>query len=372
MQNEFDRPDLLYPPSFRAAFSDRQAFVCAVLSKYAYYPFEGLADQEALIATAKALVTDPADKQTLSDIINKIVSTHIVKPTSAEQVFSALLQAGGFTLLKTFDNGGSQAFVCQRESILDSNDANTRIELYVVFRGTELKDKRDIKADLMANLDRDADFGAHSKVHRGFRTYLDALDRTDSGSLSNFVKSQKYDQLFVSGHSLGGAIAKLFTRKYVPTSQASCYTFGAPPVGNRAFQDGLKTPVYEIINETDIVPRLPNQTLVMGSQMLFKVIQLVAGRLNFLTDLLFEKDWAKKIEQRLQQFHEFYHCGYVSYLVGSGKSTHLTLNVPALTRANWYVKRALKWRLWKQPLTDHSIDQYVAKLRFHAINRNSD
>ncbi|MBU2864359.1 lipase family protein [Reinekea forsetii] len=370
MHNEFDRPDLMYPPSFRAAFSDRQAFVCAVLAKYAYYPFEGLADQEKLVADAQALVTDSAKQAQLNALLNKILAMHIVKPSHAEQVFAQLLGAGGFTLLKTFDHIGAQAFVCQRESQL--NGGGTRVELYVVFRGTEIKDKRDIKADLMANLDLDPDFGQKSKVHRGFRSYLDALDRTSEGSLSAFVKAQKFDQLFIVGHSLGGAIAKLFTRKYFPADQASCYTYGAPPVGNQAFQEGLKTPVYEIINETDIVPRLPNQTLVMGTQLLFKFVQIVAGRLNLFTDLLIEKNWSSKIEQRLQQFHEYYHCGYVSYLVGHGKNVTLTLNVPALTRANWYVKRAFKWRLWKQPLTDHSIDQYIEKLRFHAIKRNSE
>lgn len=370
MHNEFDRPDLMYPPSFRAAFSDRQAFVCAVLAKYAYYPFEGLADQETLISQAKALVSEPSKQALLSDILDKIVATHRVKPSQAEQVFAEVLKAGGFKLLKTFDHLGAQAFVCQRESKLTGG--GTRLELYVVFRGTEIKDKRDIKADLMANLDKDTDFGPKSKVHRGFRSYLDALDRTSEGSLSSYVKAQPFDQLFIVGHSLGGAIAKLFTRKYFPADQASCYTFGAPPVGNQAFQEGLKTPVYEIINETDIVPRLPNQTLVMGTQLLFKVIQIVASRLNILTDLLIEKNWSKKIEQQLQQFHEYYHCGYVSYLVGTGKNATLTLNVPPLTRANWYIKRALKWRLWKQPLTDHGIDQYVEKLRFHAIKRNTN
>lgn len=89
------------------------------------------------------------------------------------------------------------------------------------------------------------------KVHRGFlkmeKDFEASLSKisfhseTVTGTLQEILTDQekRHQSLFwINGHSLGGAIATLFTvrlRDYfqVSSQQMQTYTFGAPPVGNR-------------------------------------------------------------------------------------------------------------------------------------------
>lgn len=89
------------------------------------------------------------------------------------------------------------------------------------------------------------------KVHRGFLKMEKDFERSlpkisfNSGIVAGTLKEILADEkkrsqslFWVNGHSLGGAIATLFTvrlRDYfqVSSQQIQTYTFGAPPVGNR-------------------------------------------------------------------------------------------------------------------------------------------
>ena len=48
--------------------------------------------------------------------------------------------------------------------------------------------------------------------------------------------------LFITGHSLGGALALLATRLIAPDVTGACYTFGAPRIGNDELFPFIKTP----------------------------------------------------------------------------------------------------------------------------------
>ncbi len=61
--------------------------------------------------------------------------------------------------------------------------------------------------------------------------------------------------LFYTGHSLGAALATLAASVKPPVA---LYTFGSPKTGDREFADSLSpVSIYRIINNLDIVPRLP-------------------------------------------------------------------------------------------------------------------
>ncbi|GMH44638.1 hypothetical protein BSKO_12590 [Bryopsis sp. KO-2023] len=72
-------------------------------------------------------------------------------------------------------------------------------------------------------------------------------------------------RLLVTGHSLGGAMAvvaafDIAKRCGLRSDQISCYTYGAPRVGNHAFvkeYNSLVPDTWQVVNDQDIIPRMP-------------------------------------------------------------------------------------------------------------------
>lgn len=130
--------------------------------------------------------------------------------------------------------------------------------------------------------------------------------------------------VFITGHSLGGALA-LLSSILLPGRErfAACYTYGCPRVGNGQFADFLfKVPVYRCVHRADIVPGVP--LLVMGYRQY--------GDVRFLSD-----------DNRV--------CG------GS--------------EAIWRRLRAgLNPLNWLHCISDHGIENYIRILRTYAVRRN--
>lgn len=130
----------------------------------------------------------------------------------------------------------------------------------VAFRGSEISRKREttdlneMVADLKTDMDiRLTDWEQGGKVHRGFR---EALDKVWPDLLPHIRKIQeKGCKIWVTGHSLGGALATLFAGRY--GNVQGVYTFGSPRVGNEGFKEDLDVEMYRFVNNRDIVPRLP-------------------------------------------------------------------------------------------------------------------
>lgn len=198
MEQFFAYQNLLSPPVRRAAYSDRTAWLMAECARLAYYPFEQ--NREAIIAA---------------------------------------LKQGGFELCQCFDRGGTQAYLAQRSDLA-----------VLAFRGTQ-KDLRDIITDLQFRMYSNPD---GTRTHTGFGTAFshikdevrEAVSKLDSGL-----------PLYITGHSLGGALATIAASQLSSDQIAACYTFGAPRVGNLEFSRIIKVPIYRIVNSTDIVARVP-------------------------------------------------------------------------------------------------------------------
>ena len=80
--------------------------------------------------------------------------------------------------------------------------------------------------------------------------------------------SQQYPSysVWVTGHSLGGALATLCALDLQTELQinATVYTYGSPRVGNVAFAqyyDSLVPNTFRIVNGQDIIPHLPLKTM---------------------------------------------------------------------------------------------------------------
>lgn len=129
-------------------------------------------------------------------------------------------------------------------------------EIVVAFRGTE-----DIE-DWISNGDVGKScFGNHF-VHAGFAASLAPILWDIRRAIANVRKSAD-DQLWVCGHSRGGAFALLTGASLAMTNQPATgvYTFGSPRVGNHKFAAWCDVNVpghHRYVNESDIVTRIPH------------------------------------------------------------------------------------------------------------------
>jgi triacylglycerol lipase len=97
-------------------------------------------------------------------------------------------------------------------------------------------------------------------MHRGFSDAYQSVRE----EIHTYIKGHDISAVMVTGHSLGGALATLCVLdvQYNFSSQVSVemYTFGAPKVGNKGFQESFDRRVpnsYRVVNGMDIVPALP-------------------------------------------------------------------------------------------------------------------
>lgn len=176
--------------------------------------------------------------------------------------------------------------------------AQDRRHIIVSFRGTEQHKARDIMTDIdLAQIPflENHPVMESALIHRGFlqsfRSVSVAVLQMLRGLLleGNSNKDLKPWTLYVTGHSLGGALATLLGaelgrvregmttnieqndpsavycndsdfRKALQRTRMSIYTFGAPRVGNGNFSrffDSLVDDCFRVVNNKDVVARLP-------------------------------------------------------------------------------------------------------------------
>ncbi len=138
------------------------------------------------------------------------------------------------------------------------NDATRTV--IVSFRGTETPE------DWLKDFDSLAvpfpDIPTGGLVHQGF----DAVYQTIRDSVIAGVDAAKVNaaSMWITGHSLGGAIAVIaaidFAKNAVPPLVSQLYTFAGPRAGDDTFKNLFDATVpvcYRIVNRWDIVPQLP-------------------------------------------------------------------------------------------------------------------
>ncbi len=114
----------------------------------------------------------------------------------------------------------------------------------IAFAGTS--DIYDVRSDLDVKLVPFASGKRTEYVHQGFQRYAQVAWNTplspvapQLADLATLLKQYPNRHLYLTGHSLGGAVAILtacyFLEQGVPPTQINVVTFGAPAVGNTAF-----------------------------------------------------------------------------------------------------------------------------------------
>ncbi|GFP96184.1 probable feruloyl esterase a [Phtheirospermum japonicum] len=176
-----------------------------------------------------------------------------------------------------------------------------RKRLVIAFRGTEQSRWKDLRTDLMlvpAGLNPErlgGDFKTEVQVHSGFLSAYDsvrtrlislikqAIDHRDDDSLEQRPKWH----IYVTGHSLGGALATLLALELSSSQLAkhgaicvTMYNFGSPRVGNRIFAEVYNEKVqdsWRVVNHRDIIPTVPR---LMGYCHVAQPVYLAAGDLR--------------------------------------------------------------------------------------------
>jgi triacylglycerol lipase len=154
-------------------------------------------------------------------------------------------QEWGFTSFTFFDRGGTEAFLI----------GNTE-SLILSFRGTEVKSIQDFFTNGYCTQTK----ACAGKVHAGFWQSCQAV-WPDIETAIQQQRSQQ--QLILTGHSLGGALAVLAADQFQRCGHDvnGVYTFGCPRIGDRTFamqyNRRLYNHTYRLVNHKDVVPHLP-------------------------------------------------------------------------------------------------------------------
>lgn len=227
-----------------------------------------------------------------------------------------------------------------------------RRELVLAFRGTELNKWKDVLTDLnltTASLDvpnvsenlrvHSGFLNAYTSVRRSLITHVRYAMRPLEGGGSGDDFGDEDDRpwtLFVTGHSLGGALSTLFAldaaTAFGETGEARIvvYNYGSPRVGDaefvRAYSDRVADSwrIYNIADAVADVPRLlgykhvPNGVMIDGTK---KVLQVLASP-GSTFDTLDEDTFASDDVAMSRVFENELEFG-ANLLQGRGVSEHM-------------------------------------------------
>jgi predicted lipase len=164
------------------------------------------------------------------------------------------------------------------------------------------------------------------RIHTGFKIAYDSV----AHEIEKAVLQLKDLPLYVTGHSLGAALATVCTQRLehhlkIREMIAACYTFGSPRVGDQHYDIEFKSPIYRVVNTTDIVTIIP--MLAMG----------------------------------------YVHIGDIRYL--GRLDGDFRRGIPFLQR--WYLFMLTMFKFFGPVVGDHAIIEYRRKLEAIAQKRNS-
>ncbi len=289
------------------------------------------------LAKAVADAIGEGSKQALLALVEQFDYDYKQEKQTLERELACL----NYQLVETFDHAGTQA-------ILATNDHH----VVLAFRGTEANSIQDIKTDANA-VQQTCKTGG--KIHSGFdKAYKQVAQDIDKALAADALADKP---LFITGHSLGGALATIAAKKITHKGgNAGCYTFGAPRIGDEEWISNIKTPVYRLVNAADCITMMPPGE--MG-------IRFIAVPLGFIPYI------GKPVKAWLLSRFNYMHGGNMRYLTNCEKNAYgdvkLLYSVSWFYRIKAFVMKKLPWRKF---LADHSISIYRKKLMVIAERRN--
>jgi triacylglycerol lipase len=225
MSVDMERPDppVLSPtqseavPTWRAAYSDRTSALMAHFCELARVP----------LAAASPAPPPGSPK---------------IEREAGRKKLEELLSAGNFCLIEVFNKDEAQAFLAVRDGHF----------AVLAFRGSESpqdwRTNRNFKRVPLPGV-------PGVTVHGGFLEVFECCRKEIEAAVNAHVPSTL--GLYITGHSLGGALAQIASAVLDRDNLAACYTFGSPRVGTANFDRQVKCPHYRVINNWDLIPGVP-------------------------------------------------------------------------------------------------------------------
>jgi triacylglycerol lipase len=146
----------------------------------------------------------------------------------------------GFENYVFFDNSGAQGHAACNEN-----------DIIITCRGTQPTESN----DLIADADSIPKRHGRGFVHEGFRREA----RKILPLIFNYIKQYPNRKIWLTGHSLGAAMATYITQEleYVNFNTAMLFTYGSPRVGSYDYVEDIKTEHHRFVNCNDIVTTVP-------------------------------------------------------------------------------------------------------------------
>ncbi|MEN9867737.1 MAG: hypothetical protein RL748_3327 [Pseudomonadota bacterium] len=201
----------------------------------------------------------------------------------------------------------TQAFVGVREN-----------EIVIAFRGTEPTNGTDFATDFNARLipfEERFPFPGWGSIHQGWGDGVTAVWQQiiEAVNNANLLNPHQKPRIWLTGHSLGGALAVVMAAVLASVSQhavAGVYTYGQPRVGDPSFvtsyQNKLGNITFRHVNDRDIVPHVPPRELSMAEAL--PLSPSLAGLADLLTIL----------KTRNDQIMRYEHTGQLHLLLPEG------------------------------------------------------
>lgn len=189
---------------------------------------------------------------------------------------ASLELSDAFDRIEPFDTGETEGFVA-------ANDGH----VVLTFRGT------DEPLDWLNNLNFSQIDGFGGRVHEGFALALDETWTTAWRKIQRFHTDQP---VWITGHSLGGALASLAAKRLQTDGLKAhaTFTYGAPRCFNPAAAKAFKQRLYRFVNHSDVVPHVPPPGVFINRyEHVGKLVHLLAnGEIDETAD-----DWEEMMER---------------------------------------------------------------------------
>ena len=363
--NEYKRAQKLLKegsPSYRKAYSDRTAWLMAYVAELAYLKFDKPIEKSPLVERVimRSASRGIFARGTAGKIIGAIRKSYDYDYKVERKKLKKSLKRIDLRLLNTISINATQAYVAYKVNDKGKDKENFAI---LAFRGTEADRMADIRADAKA-VQTTCPTGG--RVHSGFKEHYDDVARRVEELLDH--KKIKGKPLFITGHSLGGAVATMATRRLRDKYKiAACYTYGSPRIGTEEWVTQIKSPIYRIVNSADPVPMVPLSGTVVF--LLVKACRTVESLIPVpVIGPIFTwlGNW---LERNLSGYT---HAGNMRFLTDCKEGDLSKVNL--LYTVSWWRRiRGLLTRVtpFGKVLTDHGIAVYRRKLMRVAERRNA-
>lgn len=208
--------------------------------------------------------------------------------------------------------------------------------MVIAFRGSS--DLHDYLTDSRCKL---TSFFSGQKVHEGFLRAIDSVIVEVAQRAAATVKP-----IFVTGHSLGGALAILCVEaiRARKVDVQGCYTFGQPRVGNKEFAINYDS---KLVNPFSRFAENPNSGFLTLRDVTFRFVHErdIVPRVPFLFGL-------------------YRHCGQEIFLDGERMilNPELFTKIISDAKAGWKIYSTQNYLAAAELFTDHHINNYIAAI----------